>query len=102
MLSRLTSDLAATAKDWIIAFWGHPPYSKGSHISDTEGALIDMRQYALPILESHGVDPVLSGHGHSYPDFQDGVSPTTWYAGTRDTYPTRAATSRQSPAPPRP
>ena len=25
-----------------------------------------MRQNALPILESHGVDLVLSGHSHSY------------------------------------
>jgi len=37
---------------WIIAFWHHPPYTKGSHDSDTEGELIDMRQNALPILEA--------------------------------------------------
>ena len=30
------------------------------------GRLQDMRQNALPILESHGVDLVLSGHSHSY------------------------------------
>jgi predicted MPP superfamily phosphohydrolase len=66
MLTWLASDLAANTKPWIIAFWHHPPYSKGSHNSDTETPLIEMRQNALPILESYGVDLVLSGHSHSY------------------------------------
>ena len=62
----LQADLAATNQDWIIAFWHHPPYSKGSHDSDTEGRLIDMRQNFVPILEAYGVDLVLCGHSHSY------------------------------------
>ena len=66
MLTWLAQDLAATAQDWIIAYWHHPPYSKGSHNSDTEYQLIDMRQYALPVLEAGGVDLVLCGHSHSY------------------------------------
>ncbi|HYE37532.1 DNRLRE domain-containing protein [Methylocaldum sp.] len=66
MLNWLEADLQATNADWNIAFWHHPPYSKGSHNSDTETALIDMRQNALPILESYGVDLVLTGHSHSY------------------------------------
>ena len=66
MLTWLSNDLAANNKEWLIAFWHHPPYSKGSHDSDTEGNLIDMRVNALPILESYGVDLVLSGHSHSY------------------------------------
>jgi acid phosphatase type 7 len=66
MLTWLQSDLAANTKDWLIAFFHHPPYSKGSHNSDSEGELIDMRQNALPILESHGVDLVLAGHSHAY------------------------------------
>src|SRR3989449_4967564 len=66
MLTWLKADLAATKQDWRIAFWHHPPYSKGSHDSDKEPELIQMRQYALPILESYGVDLVLSGHSHSY------------------------------------
>lgn len=66
MMTWLANDLAANDKEWVIAFWHHPPYTKGSHNSDTEGRLIDMRQNALPILESHGVDLVLSGHSHSY------------------------------------
>jgi hypothetical protein len=66
MLTWLRDDLASTTKQWIIAFWHHPPYSKGSHDSDTTPELIEMRQNALPILEDYGVDLVLTGHSHSY------------------------------------
>jgi len=66
MLTWLEQDLAANTRDWTIAFWHHPPYSKGSHDSDSEGDLVDMRENALPILESWGVDLVLAGHSHSY------------------------------------
>ncbi|MDQ3282586.1 MAG: metallophosphoesterase, partial [Acidobacteriota bacterium] len=66
MLTWLRNDLAATSQPWIIAFWHHPPYSKGSHDSDIEGELIEMRENALPILEEAGVDLVLSGHSHAY------------------------------------
>ncbi len=66
MMTWVSADIAATSQQWIIAFWHHPPYSKGSHDSDTELQLIEMRQNALPILEAAGVDLVLSGHSHSY------------------------------------
>jgi hypothetical protein len=66
MADWLRNDLAATTQDWLIAFWHHPPYTKGSHNSDTESQLIQMRQNILPILESFGVDLVLCGHSHSY------------------------------------
>jgi hypothetical protein len=66
MLTWLKADIAATTKAWVIALWHHPPYSKGSHNSDTESQLIQMRQNALPILEEAGVDLVLAGHSHSY------------------------------------
>ncbi|HJQ98693.1 MAG TPA: metallophosphoesterase [Candidatus Polarisedimenticolaceae bacterium] len=66
MLTWLEEDLSANTKDWIVAFWHHPPYSKGSHDSDLEGELIDMRVNANPILEAHGVDLALSGHSHDY------------------------------------
>ena len=66
MLTWLEEDLAATDQEWLIAFWHHPPYTKGSHNSDTEGNLVDMRENALPILEAHGVDVVLGGHSHIY------------------------------------
>jgi len=66
MLVWLQQDLASTAQEWIIAFWHHPPYSKGSHDSDTELNLVEMRQYAVPILDQYGVDLTLTGHSHSY------------------------------------
>ena len=66
MLTWLQADLAANTKTWTIAFWHHPPYSRGSHNSDTDAEMIQMRQNALPILEAAGVDLVLTGHSHSY------------------------------------
>ncbi|MGH8611665.1 MAG: LamG-like jellyroll fold domain-containing protein [Gammaproteobacteria bacterium] len=66
MLTWLKNDLAATTQRWIIASWHHPPYSKGSHDSNTETALREMRKNALPILEDAGVDLVLNGHSGSY------------------------------------
>jgi len=70
MLAWLRADLAATAQPWIVAYWHHPPYSKGSHDSDdpadSGGRMRDMRENVLPILDSTGVDLVLAGHSHSY------------------------------------
>jgi len=66
MMTWMKNDLAATLQEWIIAFWHHPPYSKGSHDSDIEIQLIEMRENALPILEQAGVDMVFAGHSHSY------------------------------------
>ncbi len=66
MLDWLEEDLAATDQEWIVAFYHHPPYTKGSHDSDREGRHIDMREFATPILERYGVDLVLGGHSHSY------------------------------------
>ena len=70
MLTWLANDLASTTRQWIVAFWHHPPYSKGSHDSDNDfdsgGRMRDMRANALPILEAGGVDLVLTGHSHSY------------------------------------
>ncbi len=66
MAAWLESDLAATSQEWIIVFWHHPPYSKGSHDSDTELPLVEMRENFLPILDRYGVDLMLSGHSHSY------------------------------------
>ena len=62
----LKSDLEQADSDWLIAFWHHPPYTKGSHDSDLEQQLIEMREHIMPILESSGVDMVLTGHSHIY------------------------------------
>jgi hypothetical protein len=66
MLTWLTFDLAINTKPWVIAYWHHPPYTKGTHDSDTERELVEMRQNILPVLEAGGVDLVLSGHSHVY------------------------------------
>jgi hypothetical protein len=66
MATWLRADLASSTRQWTIAFWHHPAYSKGSHNSDTESNLVQMRQNFLPILEEAGVDLVLAGHSHSY------------------------------------
>jgi hypothetical protein len=66
MATWLTSDLASTTATWIVCIFHHPPYTKGSHNSDTETELMEMRQNILPILEAGGVDLVLSGHSHCY------------------------------------
>ncbi len=70
MYSWLQEDLLNTSQDWIIAYFHHPPYTKGSHdsdnILDSSGRLFYMRENALPILEAGGVDLVLCGHSHSY------------------------------------
>jgi hypothetical protein len=66
MFAWLSRDLAASKKEWKIAFWHHPPYTKGSHDSDIEIELVEMRERALPILEAADVDLVLCGHSHSY------------------------------------
>jgi tetratricopeptide (TPR) repeat protein len=80
MLAWLARDLAADHALWTIAFWHHPPYSKGSHDSDREIELVEMRQNALPILEARGVDLVLSGHSHAYERsyLLDGYYGFTW------------------------
>lgn len=70
MYNWLVNDLAyADANsDWVIAYWHHPPYSKGTHDSDQPAGdeMTDMRANFLPLLEAHGVDLVLSGHSHVY------------------------------------
>jgi len=66
MAKWLVKDLDANDSQWLIAFWHHPPYTKGSHDSDKEKELIEMREHIMPILEKGGVDLVLSGHSHIY------------------------------------
>ena len=70
MATWLAKDLAAVTATWTIVLFHHPPYTKGSHDSDSKtdsgGRLGDMRRNLLPILEEGGVDLVLCGHSHSY------------------------------------
>ncbi len=62
----IKKDLAQTHGHWIIAYWHHPPFTMGSHNSDTEEELVKIREQFIPILERYGVDLVLCGHSHDY------------------------------------
>jgi acid phosphatase type 7 len=62
----LKRDLAANKKPWVIVYWHHPPFTMGSHNSDTETELVKIRQNFIRIIERFGVDLVLTGHSHDY------------------------------------
>eukprot|EP00873_Tetraselmis_striata_P023231 jgi/Tetstr1/443495/TSEL_031500.t1 len=70
LLDWIDEDLAAARAsgqtDWILAGNHFPPYSRGSHNSDSQGVLIDVREKVVPIMDKHGVDVHLTGHSHSY------------------------------------
>lgn len=66
MKTWLAADLAANSSEWLIAFWHHPPYSKGAHDSESEIDMVTMREIFVPVLEENGVDLVLTGHNHFY------------------------------------
>lgn len=62
----IKQDLAANTLPWVVCYWHHPPYTMGSHNSDSEGELVSMRQNFIRILERYGVDLILCGHSHDY------------------------------------
>jgi hypothetical protein len=69
MANWLRADLGANTNEWLITFFHHPPYTKGSHNSDDDEVdfeLVEMRANINPILEAYGVDLVMSGHSHCY------------------------------------
>jgi hypothetical protein len=70
MLRWLEEDLAGSHQPWLIVAFHHPPYTHGSHNSDSRadsgGRMFAVRQQVLPLLEKAGVDLVLSGHSHMY------------------------------------
>jgi hypothetical protein len=70
MLAWLRRDLAGNKRLWTIAYWHQPPYSRGSHDSDSdreqERHMGEMRRNFVPVLEAGGVDLVLGGHSHLY------------------------------------
>ena len=66
MYTWLRNDLIANTKKWTVCYFHHPPYSKGTHDSDPEFGMVNMRQFYVPLLETYHVDLVLSGHSHVY------------------------------------
>lgn len=70
MIEWLKKDLASHDREWCIVFFHHPPYSLGTHTSqtasDSYGRLVAIREIVIPLLEAEGVDLVLAGHSHCY------------------------------------
>jgi hypothetical protein len=62
----LAKDLAANRLPFTIVYFHKPPYSKGSHDSDIESDMKNMREKVNPLFEKFNVDVVLSGHSHVY------------------------------------
>ena len=62
----IKNDLAANTKKWVVAYWHHPPYTMGSHNSNSEAELVNIRFNFIRILERLGVDMILCGHSHDY------------------------------------
>ncbi len=95
----LKQDLAANTKKWTIAYLHFPPYTQGSHNSETEGDLIAVRQQLSPILERFGVDMFVTGHSHVYErsfPIHDQRGPMANFAATPAAYryPTDASSGR--------
>lgn len=57
---------ASSETDWILVGQHFPPYSKGSHDSDTESRLIRIRERFILLTDRYGVDVSITGHSHSY------------------------------------
>jgi phosphodiesterase/alkaline phosphatase D-like protein len=70
MAEWLRKDLSANKKPWVIVAFHTPPYTDGSHKSDSDynsgGRMKEMRENFVPIFDEFGVDLVLSGHSHAY------------------------------------
>jgi len=64
----LEKDLKTNRQKWTVVYFHQPPYSFGSHRSDTRWEVVmrGMRSKYLPIIEKYGVDLVLCGHSHVY------------------------------------
>jgi hypothetical protein len=62
----LNADLAAATGKWKVAYWHHPPYTKGSYDSDADSMLTPLKSAILTYLEERGVDLVICAHSHVY------------------------------------
>ena len=85
MAKWVSDDLAKSSLPWKIVFLHKPPHTRGTHDSDSEGDLDDLRDNLMPLLEQGGVDLVLAGHSNNYERsvLSDGFYGTSmeWSAG---------------------
>lgn len=70
MMQWLEKDLLQTRQNWTVVLFHHPPYTKGTHDSDSPhdsaARMVRVREFIVPMLEQAGVDLVISGHSHNY------------------------------------
>ena len=67
MYNWLIADLTANQQDWTLVYFHRPPYSKGSHDSDTVNSrMAALRENFAPVFDRFGVDLVFTGHSHGY------------------------------------
>jgi hypothetical protein len=78
----LAKDLAANRLPFTIVYFHKPPYSKGSHNSDTESDMKNMREKVNPLFEKYNVDLVLAGHSHVY----ERTKPLRGHFGINDSF----------------
>lgn len=80
----LERDLAANRLPWVVVVMHRPPYSKGSHDSDSpeESEMIAIRENLVPLFDRFGVDFVFAGHSHSY----ERSYPIKGHYGTSETF----------------
>lgn len=64
----LIGDLEAykNHKGFKIVYTHFPPFSKGTHDSDTESIMVGVREKLIHLFDKYGIDLVLSGHSHVY------------------------------------
>lgn len=78
----LKADLAANKLPWVVVYFHKPPYSKGSHDSDTELDMKHLREHVNPLFEQYKVDLVIAGHSHVY----ERSYPMRGHWGVNDTF----------------
>lgn len=78
----LAKDLAANRLPFTIVYFHKPPYSKGSHDSDTELDMKHLREHVNPLFEQYKVDLVIAGHSHVY----ERSYPIRGHWGVNDTF----------------
>lgn len=67
-------DATRSGAKWLIAYWHHPPYTRGGY-KDNSLQWQDMRSLYLPVLKAAGVQLVLNGHDHGFQRMKkDGIT----------------------------
>lgn len=66
MYKWLENDLKFNRKKWTVVFQHFSPFSHGTHNSDTDTEMVNMRLNIVPLLYRYNVDLMIGGHSHVY------------------------------------